>query len=108
MVPCVMAGAGFQRASRLDRSHRFWQGPTRDSVARNRGEPAMPDVTQIDRVLEDAVRTGQAPGVTAAAADPGGTRYAGAFGRRSLAGDAAMTLDTVFRIASMTKAITTV
>ena len=61
--------------------------------------------------------------MVAAAADDGGTRYEGAFGRRSLAGgslaggslaggslagDAAMSMDTVFRIASMTKAITTV
>jgi methyl acetate hydrolase len=46
------------------------------------------------------------PGVVAAAADEGGVIYQGAFGRRSLASDDAMSLDTVFRIASMTKAIT--
>jgi CubicO group peptidase (beta-lactamase class C family) len=40
------------------------------------------------------------------AAGSNGIIYQGAFGRRSLAGDAAMTMDTVFRIASMTKAIT--
>jgi CubicO group peptidase (beta-lactamase class C family) len=60
----------------------------------------------IDQVLQDAVAAGQIPGVAAAAADASGPIYEAAFGRRSLAGPAAMTNDTVFRIASMTKAIT--
>ena len=60
----------------------------------------------IDEVLQHSVASGQVAGVTAAAADAGGSIYQGAFGRRSLAGPAAMTVDTVFRIASMTKAIT--
>ena len=60
----------------------------------------------IDEVLQHSVESGQVAGVTAAAADAGGSIYQGAFGRRSLAGPAAMTVDTVFRIASMTKAIT--
>jgi len=63
-------------------------------------------MSTIDKVLEEAVLSGQVPGVTAAAANADGVMYEGAFGRRSLAGDAAMTNDTVFRIASMTKAIT--
>jgi methyl acetate hydrolase len=46
------------------------------------------------------------PGVVAVAADESGVIYQGAFGRRRLASDAPMTVDTVFRIASMTKAIT--
>lgn len=68
----------------------------------------MADTSKIDRVLQQAVQSGDVPGVTACAADAGGVRYEGAFGQRSLAGDAAMTMDTVFRIASMTKAVTTV
>ena len=60
----------------------------------------------IDQVLQQAVEAGEVPGVVAAAADDKGVIYQGAFGRRSLASDAPMTLDTVFRIASMTKAIT--
>jgi len=60
----------------------------------------------IDQVLQQAVDAGEVPGVVAMAADDKGVIYQGAFGRRSLAGDAPMTLDTVFRIASMTKAIT--
>jgi len=66
----------------------------------------MADTDAIDRALQQAVTAGEVPGVVAVAADDGGVIYQGAFGRRSLASDAAMSLDTVFRIASMTKAIT--
>jgi methyl acetate hydrolase len=60
----------------------------------------------IDQPLQTAVNDGRVPGVVALAADRDGVFYQGAFGRRSLAEDAPMTLDTVFRIASMTKAVT--
>lgn len=66
----------------------------------------MADVAVIDRVLADAVASGAVPGVVAAAATGAGPAYGGAFGKRALGGSAAMTGDTVFRIASMTKAIT--
>jgi CubicO group peptidase (beta-lactamase class C family) len=66
----------------------------------------MANTTAIDQVLQQAVTSGAVPGVVAVAADDSGVTYQGAFGRRSLASDAAMSLDTVFRIASMTKAIT--
>ncbi len=66
----------------------------------------MPNIAAIDQVLRDAVASGQVPGVTATAANADGVIHEAAFGRRSLAGDAAMTMDTVFRIASMTKAVT--
>ena len=48
------------------------------------------------------------PGVVAMAATDDGPVYEGAFGVRDVGGGPAMTLDTVFRIASMTKAITCV
>ena len=48
------------------------------------------------------------PGVVAMAATDKGVLYEGAFGLRALGQGAAMTPDTVFRIASMTKAITSV
>jgi methyl acetate hydrolase len=67
----------------------------------------MAATTQIDAALSAAV-AGGVPGVVAMAADAGGKIYEGAFGVRRLGGAAAMTLDTVFRIASMTKAITSV
>jgi len=66
----------------------------------------MPETAQIDRVLQGAIERGAVPGVVAAAATRGGTVYQGAFGRRALPDGAAMTADTVFWIASMTKAIT--
>ena len=66
----------------------------------------MADTAAIDRILQQAVTAGDVPGVVAVAADDSGVTYQGAFGRRSLASDDAMTLDTVFRIASMTKAVT--
>src|SRR5580692_11066432 len=66
----------------------------------------MPDTKAIDQVLRDAVTSGQVPGVSAAAANADGVMYEAAFGQRSLATGAAMTTDSVFRIASMTKAIT--
>ncbi|MGA3399092.1 MAG: serine hydrolase domain-containing protein [Acetobacteraceae bacterium] len=66
----------------------------------------MANTASIDQVLHQAVAAGDVPGVVAVSADDRGVVYQGAFGRRSLASDDAMSLDTVFRIASMTKAIT--
>jgi CubicO group peptidase (beta-lactamase class C family) len=60
----------------------------------------------IDRLLRAAVDDGRVPGVVALAADRSGVLYQGAFGRRSLGGAVPMTPDTMFRIASMTKAVT--
>jgi CubicO group peptidase (beta-lactamase class C family) len=60
----------------------------------------------IDRLLKQAPTSGGVLGVVALAADRNGTFYQGAFGSRGLADGTPMTLDTVFRIASMTKAVT--
>ncbi|HTQ32623.1 MAG TPA: serine hydrolase domain-containing protein [Stellaceae bacterium] len=62
----------------------------------------------IDAALREAIDSGKVPGVVAMATTPSGTIYEGAFGMRRLGGNEPMTLDTVFRIASMTKAITAV
>ncbi len=62
----------------------------------------------IDRELERAVTAGEVPGVVALATDGRDVLYEGAFGRRRLGDDAPMTTDTVFWLASMTKAVTTV
>ena len=64
--------------------------------------------TQIDRTLREAVEAGTVPGVVAMAATADSAIYGGAFGVRRLGAVAPMTHDTVFRIASMTKAITCV
>jgi CubicO group peptidase (beta-lactamase class C family) len=63
---------------------------------------------RIDRVLRGAVKAREAPGVVALAAGDEGPIYEGAFGVRDVDAGGAMSLDTVFRIASMTKAITAV
>lgn len=62
----------------------------------------------IDRILQQAVDANRIAGVVAMAATDKGPLYQGAFGKRSLTpGGADMTVDSVFWIASMTKAITT-
>jgi CubicO group peptidase (beta-lactamase class C family) len=63
---------------------------------------------QIDAALRRAVETKQVPGVVAMAATDRGVVYEGAFGTRDLAKGPDMTLDTIFRLASMTKAVTSV
>ena len=64
--------------------------------------------SDIDAVLRRAVAAGEIPGVVALAASDAGVIYEGEFGEREIAAGPAMTLDTVFRIASMTKAVTSV
>ena len=66
------------------------------------------DPRTIDAVLRRAVDAGEVPGVVAMAATTEGVFYEGAFGLRDLAKGLAMALGTVFRIASMTKAVTSV
>ena len=67
-----------------------------------------PSKARIDGVLKQAVDAKEVPGVVAMAATDKGLLYEGAHGVRALDQGAAMTLDTVFRIASMTKVITSV
>jgi CubicO group peptidase (beta-lactamase class C family) len=62
----------------------------------------------IDATLRYAVDSGQVPGIVAMATNGRDTLYQGAFGVRRLGEPAPMTLDSVFWIASMTKAITSV
>jgi len=66
----------------------------------------MQSKTDIDRLLRQKTEAGEIPGVVAIAATGGEVIYQGAFGRRDLGNDAPMTPDSVFWIASMTKAIT--
>jgi len=75
------------------------------------GRPVLAETAagaaSIDQALAEAVKSGRVPGVVALAANDKGPIYAGAFGARSLAQPQAMTVDSVFWIASMTKAVTT-
>ncbi len=68
----------------------------------------MTDTAAADRVLRQAVESGAVPGVVALAGNATGPLYQGAFGARGLADATPMSLDTVFAIFSMTKAITSV
>jgi methyl acetate hydrolase len=67
----------------------------------------MQTKAQIDQILRQKCETREIPGVVAMAATGNEVIYQGAFGKRDLAKDDAMTQDSVFWIASMTKAITT-
>jgi methyl acetate hydrolase len=66
----------------------------------------MQSKAQIDQVLRQKSEAREIPGVVAMAATSKETIYQGAFGKRDLSKDDAMTADSVFWIASMTKAIT--
>src|ERR1700680_3549973 len=61
---------------------------------------------QIDQVLRQKSDAKEIPGVVAIAANSKEVIYQGAFGKRDLSKPDAMTADSVFWIASMTKAIT--
>ncbi|MBV9756438.1 MAG: beta-lactamase family protein [Alphaproteobacteria bacterium] len=68
---------------------------------------AKAETALIDQALQQGVNSGRLAGVAAAAATDKGTLYEGAFGKRNIAAGPAATPDTVFWIASMTKAVTT-
>jgi methyl acetate hydrolase len=80
----------------------------RDKIAPNkkRREVTMQSAPQIDQLLRQMTDSRKVPGIVAIAATGKETVYQGAFGKRDLSKDAAMTPDSVFWIASMTKAIT--
>ncbi|MEH2538914.1 MULTISPECIES: serine hydrolase domain-containing protein [unclassified Bradyrhizobium] len=66
----------------------------------------MQSKAAIDQILRQKCEAKEIPGVVAMAATGSEVIYQGAFGQRDLSKDDAMTADSVFWIASMTKAIT--
>lgn len=96
-----------QRVPGETRSDNRWQVVSRRQLEfeLKRGETMR---EKIDAVLKYAIEHGDAPGCAAIVLDRTSIRYAGAFGVRDLDARTPMTLDTVFRLASMTKAITSV
>jgi CubicO group peptidase (beta-lactamase class C family) len=66
----------------------------------------MQSKAQIDQALRAKCDAKDIPGVVAVAASGSEVIYQGAFGKRDLGKDDAMTPDSVFWIASMTKAVT--
>ena len=76
-------------------------------------EPTLSDISEadtsaIDSLLDAGVETQAAPGVVAIVADPESILYHGAFGTQDVANNVAMTPNSILRIASMTKPITSV
>jgi CubicO group peptidase (beta-lactamase class C family) len=67
----------------------------------------MPSQAEIDQVLRQKSDATEIPGVVAIAANGNDVLYQGAFGKRDLSKPDPMTPDSVFWIASMTKAVTT-
>src|SRR6202043_4054146 len=63
---------------------------------------------EIDRALQATVSAREIPGVVAMAANEQSVVYEGAFGFRDMAKASRMSTDTVFRIASMVKLLTSV
>jgi methyl acetate hydrolase len=66
----------------------------------------MAVLPNIDKILRDATEAGDLPGVVALAATRARPAYQGAAGKRALPTGPDMTADSVFWIASMTKAVT--
>jgi CubicO group peptidase (beta-lactamase class C family) len=74
----------------------------------DKDDPRMNPIDRLLKAATDAARsgTGGVAGLVALATDASGPIYQGAFGTRVLGEDAPMALDSVFWIASMTKALT--
>jgi methyl acetate hydrolase len=66
----------------------------------------MTVLSSIDKILRGATEAGDLPGVVALVATREGAAYQGAAGKRVLPTGPDMTVDSVFWIASMTKAVT--
>lgn len=64
------------------------------------------DTVQINNYLARQVETTRIPGLVAMVTDESEVLYSAAYGRRDVGRDIAMSRDTIFRIASMTKPVT--
>jgi methyl acetate hydrolase len=69
---------------------------------------AQPSIARIDDALRGAVERGDVPGVVALVTNREGVIYRGAFGVADVASKRSMAVDSMFRIASMTKAVSSV
>jgi methyl acetate hydrolase len=76
--------------------------------AREAMAPATSAFHHIDTALHTATTSGELPGIVVMAANDSGLVYEGTFGERRFREGPAMTRDTVFRVASMVKLITSV
>jgi methyl acetate hydrolase len=78
------------------------------SLVRLLAQSSTKSNNQIDQVLEDAVNEKKVPGIVAIVFVADKVTYQGAAGMRDSTKNIPMTVDSIFRIASMTKAITSV
>jgi methyl acetate hydrolase len=69
---------------------------------------ALSNASEIDAILQAAVDAAEVPGVVAMVATEHSVIYQGAFGLRGMNATPKMSTDTVFRIASMIKVLTSV
>ena len=69
---------------------------------------SLPGAVKLDNTMRTAMNRRKIPAAVAMAATADKTVYEGAFGKRDSASDVDVTMGSIFRIASMTKAITTV
>jgi methyl acetate hydrolase len=75
-------------------------------IAASLNKPAR--VEKIDKALQARVSAREIPGVVAMAANEQSVVYEGAFGFRDMAAASRMSTDTIFRVASMVKLLTSV
>jgi CubicO group peptidase (beta-lactamase class C family) len=69
---------------------------------------ATQTIPSLDDLFNEVISDGIAPGAVAIATTGAETFYHGAYGKMAIDRDDQMTPDAIFRIASMTKAITSV
>ena len=74
----------------------------------NAAPPGAVSGREVDAILRAKVEAGEVPGLVAMAATANAVIYQGAFGARDIAQPAKMSADTIFRIASMVKLLTSV
>src|SRR4026209_2933079 len=74
------------------------------AAAQNR----LPGSAEIDAYLSGVVRDTRIPGIVALVVDADRVVYTGAFGRQNVAAGVPMAENSIFRIASMTKPVTSV
>ena len=78
------------------------------ATPRSQAPPRTTASASLDEKLSAAITRGDVPGVVAVAATRDRIVYQGTFGKADVAGGRPMTADALFRIASMTKAVTSV
>lgn len=94
----VIAAAGVLLVSRVHAS-----------LSSQSNQAARPSVAGLEETLSSAVARGDIPGgLVVMATTKDGTLYQGAFGKADTAHDRPMAVDAIFRIASMTKPVTSV